>query len=97
MIWIADFFVSFVLGVFWRGFVGSKLWLWFMVPVGIPSIGLFHFAGIALVADMILGLRGIDLDQDGATAKARIITRWVLTAMYPGLGLLFGALYQAQM
>lgn len=29
------------------GFVFAKLWLWFVVPLGVPAIGMWHAAGLA--------------------------------------------------
>jgi hypothetical protein len=32
-----------------RGFVLSRLWAWFLIPLGLPSIGVAHAIGIALI------------------------------------------------
>jgi hypothetical protein len=32
-----------------RGFVLSRLWGWFIVPLGLPSIGIAQACGIALI------------------------------------------------
>ena len=34
-------------GILVTGFVATKLWSWFLVPLGLPSIGILHAAGIA--------------------------------------------------
>lgn len=34
------------------GFVFSKLWLWFIVPFGIPTISLAHAIGIMLITKL---------------------------------------------
>jgi hypothetical protein len=41
------------LGVMWSGFVLSILWGWFMVPLGLPALGVAQAIGIALVAGML--------------------------------------------
>jgi hypothetical protein len=33
-----------------RGWVFLKLWIWFVVPLGIPTISLAHACGIGLIA-----------------------------------------------
>lgn len=35
-----------------KGFVLSKLWFWFIVPLGVPAISLWHAWGIAILAAM---------------------------------------------
>ena len=36
-----------------HGFVLSKLWLWFLVPIGLPVIGLWQGAGICLIVEFL--------------------------------------------
>jgi hypothetical protein len=38
-----------------RGWALSLIWLWFMVPLGVPEIGLFHAWGLSLVVGMFTG------------------------------------------
>jgi hypothetical protein len=37
-----------------QGFVLSYLWVWFVVPLGIPAIGIAHAIAIIMVANLIL-------------------------------------------
>ncbi len=46
-------FVAVLPGVAWAGFVISKLWLWFVVPFGLPVIGMWHGAGIDILLSFI--------------------------------------------
>ena len=32
-----------------RGFILTKLWLWFIVPIGAPAVGVAHSLGLLLV------------------------------------------------
>lgn len=32
-----------------RGYVIQKLWLWFLVPLGLPTIGVAHAIGISIL------------------------------------------------
>lgn len=36
-----------------QGFVLVHLWAWFLVPLGLPPIGIAHAIGIALIAGML--------------------------------------------
>ena len=37
----------------WRGFVLSYLWLWFMVPLGLPEVSLGESVGLILIARVL--------------------------------------------
>ena len=41
------------------GFVSSVLWGYFMTPLGLPVLNMFHAAGIALLISVMMGTRGI--------------------------------------
>jgi hypothetical protein len=34
----------------WHGWVLARLWLWFVVPLGVPVIDVWHAAGISVIA-----------------------------------------------
>jgi hypothetical protein len=36
-----------------RGFVLSQLWLWFLVPLGVPVVGIAQAIGISLLVSML--------------------------------------------
>ena len=40
--------------IFATGFVGSKLWLWFLVPLGLPKISILGAAGIAMLVRLFI-------------------------------------------
>lgn len=40
----------------WSGYVLSILWAWFLVPFGLPEIGVAHAIGIVLIARMLKGM-----------------------------------------
>lgn len=46
---IAAFPLYFVITLFYGGHVFSQLWLWFIVPLGVPAISYAVAAGIALL------------------------------------------------
>lgn len=37
------------LSIVWKGFVLTKLWAWFVVPLGLPEIGIANAYGICLL------------------------------------------------
>ena len=48
-----------------RGFVLTRLWLWFLVPLGLPAIGLWHAYGLSiLIALFTSGMGRIPSNKD---------------------------------
>ena len=42
-------------GLIWSGFVITKLWIWFVVPLGLPVISISHAIGIDLIITFMCG------------------------------------------
>lgn len=42
-----------IAGVMWRGFVLAKLWLWFLVPLGVAPLGIAQAIGISALVSML--------------------------------------------
>lgn len=38
----------------WCGYVVSRLWTWFVVPLGVPHVGVWHAAGICALVDLFI-------------------------------------------
>ena len=78
----------YILHLPWYGFVLSKLWGWFLVPVlGAPAIGIVGALGVALVIEYITDQ---DINQQSESPShmlARLITRGFV---YPAMMLLIG-------
>lgn len=55
-------FVAFPLWVFWASYVTTVLWGWFAVPFGVQQIGIFHAAGLTLLAGVMT--RGYSRSKD---------------------------------
>ena len=53
--WYVLGFILAILGNILQGFYASKMWMWFMVPLGLPSISVAHAMGIAMVCNMMIG------------------------------------------
>lgn len=87
-LWFAALTVA---GFFWSGFVFSTLWGWFMVPLGVQAISVFHAAGINYLACSLLGSRGIDFkNEDKRPATERYTTYTLLVLLLPALCLFGG-------
>jgi len=83
---VGSFAVIFV-AIPWYGWVGSKLWNWFVVPLGARPLHVFQACGIALVASYFVVPSNLKRDDDKlgvALCKAMV---------WPLLALGFGALY----
>ena len=71
----------------WFGFAASHLWTWFIVPLGVPAIGVWHAAGIST-------LIGLFLSSIARMEGKLLIAASILT---PAFALAFGAIYHAFM
>ena len=82
---------SFVSLVFVYGYVLSLLWLWFLVPLGVPAITNLVGAGIILLVRLILFCaQGIEKSnkEDDLTWKfvlTKLITSYILNAFILGI------------
>ena len=70
----------------WDGFVLSKLWGWFAVPLHVLPIGVWHAAGIIILFRF---MRGAKTDSSPTT-----VTDIVWAFSYPAAALGIGALIQ---
>lgn len=84
-----------ILSIFWGGFVLSKLWQWFFVPLGAPGIVWWQGAGLSL---LVTALTGYSAAYAGAAAmKAHGIdgeyTKYAVSfmaAIFPAIALTSG-------
>lgn len=67
----------------YNGFVLSILFGWFLVPLGLPQIGIAHAYGLSLLASVILSTRGLSFSGD---KKAIFATGLLMPAMALFLG-----------
>lgn len=76
---VAVFFSALLL----RLFAVSKLWLWFVVPFGLPAIGLGHALGLC----MLVGLAKVRFKgKEDVTPQSALITMY----LQPTLALVIG-------
>lgn len=66
-----------------RGWLLSKAWGWFIAPLGVPSISLFHALGISALIGYLRGFR-VDEETTNWTKKQlgikRDLTTWETVA-----------------
>jgi len=66
------------------GVVLRSLWAWFVVPLGVPPIGIAHAVGLSVVVAVFKSIRVDDDDETGPVVKA-IIVAVVLMVLW-GMG-----------
>lgn len=77
-----------LIGLFWSSFVATTLWGWFMVPLGVPSIGYWHAVGILSLISVLMGSRG--LTYRSMQDKEAKIYEIFIVAIIPAISLLVG-------
>jgi hypothetical protein len=87
--------INFILGIaslVWSGFVISKLWGWFLVPLGVVSIGIFWGSGIHLTARALIGYGSADLSVavEESDDLEKTLGRIIADTFLYGACLLFG-------
>lgn len=80
---LAMFYILFIPGIWWYGYVISTMWRWFLVPLGVPSIGVAHALGIAVTIGM--------MRANVVSAVERKSTTWTAKHFYSALFVLIGA------
>ena len=84
--------------IMWRGFVLAKLWAWFVVPLGLPVIGMWHAAGLAGLTAYVADSAALHNRQDdGKTPRERFLYAAGFAAVAPLLVWGAGALIHAMM
>ncbi len=77
----------------WAAFVTLKLWSWFAVPIGAPSLSLVRVMGLAIIVGMYRSYPTPDpkaKDKEGGEIFADFLIR---ATMLPAIALFFGWLY----
>ena len=70
-----------------RAVVTQDLWLWFLVPLGLPEIGFAHAGGMGLAVMFIAGVRDMPpKDQSGTetviSAFLFVVIAWLAGAFW---------------
>jgi len=87
-----------IYGVFATGVVGSKLWLWFLVPLGLPKISILGAAGIAMLARLFTYENPFGYsDGDKERTTPEKVGRFVGILLLPWMTLLIGYIIHINM
>lgn len=76
----------------WAGFVVSVLWGWFVVPLGVASIGVWQAAGIVVLVSFLVFDGTIPRDNEKTTVEKFVfvvLNGLILPAMVLGAGGLY--------
>ncbi len=77
------------IGLCFKAVVASDLWGWFVVPLGVPAIGMAHALGLCLVGWLFsCGMDNIKEKQDHA-----LVARWVMIQIVVLIVWGYGALF----
>lgn len=74
----------------WRGYVLSILWAWFVVPFGLPPLGIAGAIGLSYVVSLMSGVAYIDPLNDDDEPLERLLKAAGMAFFVPALGLLLG-------
>ena len=67
----------------WSGFVLSIMWTWFLVPIGLPKLGIAHAIGITMIVRMLTWqYNDCAKDDDEPPMWIKLV---VLVGIYPAL------------
>lgn len=83
------FALTIATAIFWGGYVGSVLWGWFIVPLGVPAIDYLHAVGISCVLQTFLGIRNSSPNKN-ETAIDVLLESLFYTAAVPLFALMIG-------
>lgn len=88
LIAVLVFFISIPIFIIWSGYVLSYLWLWFIVPLGVPSIAVGHAVGIMALKNFVFAKYTKEKTEKGKVSDLyAILAKWFTV---PAFALLFG-------
>lgn len=81
----------------WEGYVLSRLWTWFVEPLGAPHVGIAHAAGLAMVVHFAtleyggaiyrsVRERSFDDEQKSAAGSSALLSKIIGPAIFLGIG-----------
>ena len=89
---VLSWIVAIPVGWVWKAFVAVYLWSWFIVPLGVPAVGMTHALGLTLAGWYFCGgMTGVTRD------KSVGFTEWIAVQLAIGITGLFGCLFHSFM
>ena len=86
--------VLMVPSMLWGGYVGHILWGWFLVPLGVSAVGVFHFMGIQSTIGFILISLYINTNGQSESKGLSLMLHYDLAVLFT---LILGAIFHALM
>lgn len=80
--------LALLIGTLWSGFCLSCLWRWFLVPLGVPPVGVAHAIGLAALASLLV--RGGSSSFDADDALERTVALFLVSVVLPAFFLCVG-------
>lgn len=80
---VVGLLVMLFLAVIASGGVMSILWMWFLVPLGLPAISVAHAIGLSLLSSLLIGRGNVTKHEDMGVAIGTAIGTLIVTL---GLG-----------
>lgn len=62
------FFALAAIGGLWWSYVSTVLWGWFVVPLGLPAIGLWHMYGLRMFYSLFMGFQRNPKEQESVSS-----------------------------
>lgn len=63
-------------------FTISTLWAWFMVPLGVKSVGLAHAYGLSILVQVFMSTRGLATDTKNVIVQGVVLNIFALLFGY---------------
>jgi hypothetical protein len=89
--------VSTIFGVFLNAYAFAYLWLWFIVPLGVPVIGMAHALGIIAIRGFLFYGYALDKHESAASATEKLWTATAKRLTVPLVSLTFGYIFHSFM
>lgn len=74
------FWISAIPTMILSGFCFSKIWLWFIVPLGVPAVGIAHAMGLMMIVAYVK-----TLPKNETTTANRVVKMWITAPIYLGI------------
>jgi hypothetical protein len=74
----------------WKGYTLSVLWSWFVVPLGLPAVGMWHAAGLLLIVEA--SRARVEKEVSKTDVVEAVAVQAIAWAFALGLGFVFAKL-----
>ena len=83
--------IAIPVGWVWKALVAVSLWTWFIVPLGVPAVGMPHALGLTMTGWYFCSGCRVNADSDTS------LTQWSAVQLAIGIVWLFGWIFQSFM